>query len=555
MSAQGRRFGVRWRIAGLIGVASSLVALILIVAFVLQMRGVLRDEMSKRGEVVAIQIANNLAFEIFSNDKEGLEKVTNITLRDLDDLAFVVIRDGKGEVLARQITDKISGLTVDDVPRLEVAEGTDSRVTSGKLVIGGAEYLTFSRPALFEQQQNDDGLNPLFVGVDTSQPKGETTIQRVGVVELGFRVDGLTANIAEATRNATLIGFVVFVLCVVAGVLFTRVITVPIERLAKAASGIASGDLAQKIDVRGNDEIGDLARSFDTMAAGLRSMLNELRGASSEVESEAETVLKTAMQQSAMASEQASAINETSTTMAEIAQTSKQATEHADSVIKIAQKSEELTQDGQKVVEESVTGMENLGEQVKAIALSITDLSERTLQIGDIIATVKELAEQSNLLALNASIEAAKAGEHGRGFSVVAMEMRNLAEQSKLAAGQVRAILGEVQKGTRAAVLATDEGSKRAQAAIELAQGAGRNIVGLAEVIRDSSLAARQIAGNTRQQTVGVEQIVAAITDLSGAMNDSIAGTKQIEQVSTNLSRLAKQLSELVNRYRTDAHE
>ncbi len=551
MSVRGRRFGVRWRMAGLIGIACALVSLILIIAFVLQMRGVLSEEMSKRGEVVAVQMANNLAFEIFSVDKEGLAAVSAATLRDLDDVAFVVIRDAKGDVLDRKVGAVLQGVDPEKIPRLELDKSTLEHWSSGKLNLNGIELVTFTSAVLFAQQHQDDALDPLqFV----DKKPTESTAQQVGTVELGFRVDSLTARIAEITRNAGLLGLAVFVLCLVAGVFSTRVITVPIERLAKAASGIASGDLAQKIDVSGNDEIGDLARSFDTMAAGLRSMLNELRGASSEVEREAETVLKTAMQQSAMASEQASAINETSTTMAEIAQTSKQATEHADSVIKIAQKSEELTQDGQKVVEESVTGMENLGEQVKAIALSITDLSERTLQIGDIIQTVKELAEQSNLLALNASIEAAKAGEHGRGFSVVAMEMRNLAEQSKLAAGQVRAILGEVQKGTRAAVLATDEGSKRAQAAISLSQGAGRNIVGLAEVIRDSSLAARQIAGNTRQQTVGVEQIVAAITDLSGAMNDSIAGTKQIEQVSTNLSRLAKQLSELVNRYRTDAH-
>src|SRR5262249_22617799 len=158
--------------------------------------------------------------------------------------------------------------------------------------------------------------------------------------------------------------------------------------------------------------------------------------------------------------QQASAINETSSTASEIAQTSQQATEYATSVIKITEKSEDLSRDGQKVVSESVAGMEKLGEQVRAIAASITDLSERTLQIGDIIATVKDVAEQSNLLALNASIEAAKAGEHGRGFAVVAMEMRNLAEQSKLAAGQVRAILSEVQKGTRVAVAATEEGSR-----------------------------------------------------------------------------------------------
>jgi methyl-accepting chemotaxis protein len=200
-------------------------------------------------------------------------------------------------------------------------------------------------------------------------------------------------------------------------------------------------------------------------------------------------------------------------------------------------------------VAESVAGMEKLGEQVRAIAVAITELNERTLQIGDIITTVRDVAEQSNLLALNASIEAAKAGEHGRGFAVVAMEMRALAEQSKLAANQVRGLLGEVQKGTKAAVAATDEGSRRAQAAMALAQSAGSAILGLAEVIKESSAAARQIAGNTRQQTIGVEQIATAMSELSVAMADSVNGTRQIEQVAGNLSNLSKKFSELVGRY------
>jgi methyl-accepting chemotaxis protein len=163
---------------------------------------------------------------------------------------------------------------------------------------------------------------------------------------------------------------------------------------------------------------------------------------------------------------------------------------------------------------------------------------------------VKDLAEQSNLLALNASIEAAKAGEHGRGFAVVAMEMRNLAEQSKVAAGEVRAILSEVQKGTRAAVAATEEGSKRAHSAIAMAQAAGSSITGLTDVIRDSSLAARQIANNTRQQTIGVEQIVSAITELSAAMSDALEGTKKIERVAGSLTTVSSGLSELVGRYK-----
>jgi methyl-accepting chemotaxis protein len=327
------------------------------------------------------------------------------------------------------------------------------------------------------------------------------------------------------------------------------VVTVPLERLARAAAGIAAGDLRQQIDTRGSDEIGELARSFSKMAGTVTHLLTDLRSAAADIEREATSALTTSTQQSAMAHEQASAINETSTTVAEIAQTSKQATTYADSVISGTQRSEALSTEGQKVVAESVAGMEKLGEQVRTIALAITELNERTLQISDIITTVRDVAEQSNLLALNASIEAAKAGDHGRGFAVVAMEMRTLAEQSKVAANQVRALLGEVQKGTKAAVAATDEGSRRAQAAMALAQSAGSAILGLAEVIRESSGAARQIAGNTRQQTIGVEQIATAMSELSAAMTDTVSGTRQIEQVAGNLTNLSKRFSELVGRY------
>ena len=251
-----------------------------------------------------------------------------------------------------------------------------------------------------------------------------------------------------------------------------------------------------------------------------------------------------------MSAQQAAAINETTTTASEIAQTSKQATEHANSVIEITQRSDDLSRAGLNTVEEAVKASAALGDQVTRIAATMADLSERTQQVGEIIASVKDLAEQSNLLALNASIEASKAGEHGRGFSVVAMEMRNLAEQSRQAAVQVRSILQEIQRGARDAAAATDEGAKRASAAVRLSRSAGEAIEGLALVIKDSALAARQIAANTRQQTIGVEQIVSAVSELSAAINESAEGTRIIEAGSASLSTMSKQLAEAVGRYR-----
>ena len=324
-----------------------------------------------------------------------------------------------------------------------------------------------------------------------------------------------------------------------------------LEAIGEAARAIATGDLSHHLrHLQGQGEIGGLARSFEVMLGGLQGTVAELREATTKLDREAGDILASVSRQAATTSEQAAAINETSTTASEIAQTAKQATEHADSVIQMTQRSEDLSQEGLKVVEEAIASSAGLGEQVKRIAATMGDLSERTLQVGEIIATVKDLAEQSNLLALNASIEASKAGEHGRGFAVVALEMRNLAEQSKAAAGQVRAILSEIQKGAREASSATDEGAQRAVRTVALSRSAGEAIEGLALVIRESALAARQIANNTRQQTIGVEQMVAAISELSTTINESADGSRTIEHGATALTQVARRLGDAVRRYR-----
>ncbi len=543
-----RRGSLRFKVVGLTALSATAVALIMALAFTRQSKGVLRHEMEARGRSVALELASNLAFSVNSADKAALQQAASTAVRDLPDLAYLVVRAERGEVLGRAFAEELAGA---DPGLLPPPASLPKSAEVAELTLVGRQVLAVVAPVYLEvRAQAAPGASP-FASPEPVEAKDKKAAERklVGLVQLGIDLVPAESELSTMTVKAGLGGLAALLLCILAAYLMVRRLTGPLEKLSLAAAGLAAGDLRQQVQAEGDDEIEQLAQSFSTLTGGLRAMLIDLKIAAQEMEKEAANILSTSTQQSAMASEQASAINETSTTVSEIAQTSKQATEHADSVIKIAQKSEDLSRDGQRVVEEAMSGLEKLHEQVRAIAQSITDLSERTMQIGDIISTVKDLAEQSNLLALNASIEAAKAGEHGRGFAVVAMEMRNLAEQSKFAAGEVRTILSEVQKGTRVAVAATDEGSKRAQSSITMAQSAGGSILGLAEVIRDSSLAARQIANNTRQQTIGVEQIVSAIAELSSAMSDTLEGTRRIESVATNLTTLSKRLTNLVGRY------
>ena len=379
---------------------------------------------------------------------------------------------------------------------------------------------------------------------------GGVTLLAAVVDTLAFVALRSEATLAELTTRAVAGALLVALFAALGAYLVASRLTRPLERLRDAAVAIAAGDLTRRIELDTTAEIADLAASFTAMVEGLQATIGELRGAALTLDKRSGDILGSVSRQAAMASQQAAAINETSTTASEIAQTSKQATQHADSVIEMTKRSDDLSQEGLQTVEEAVKASASLGEQVNKIAASMTGLSDRTLQVGEIISSVKDLAEQSNLLALNASIEASKAGDHGRGFAVVAMEMRNLAEQSKQAAVQIRAILQEIQRSARDAAEATDEGSKRASAAMGLARSAGEAIEGLAMVIRESAVAARQIANNTRQQTIGVDQMVTAIAELSQAINESAEGTRTIESGTAALSEISKQLAAAVQRYR-----
>ncbi len=280
-----------------------------------------------------------------------------------------------------------------------------------------------------------------------------------------------------------------------------------------------------------------------------RSFIHQLTNAAEQLNQASLNILMATSAQSTSASEQAAAINEITSTINEVKQTSQQALEKAQAVIGVAERSVEASKVGGRAVEQSIEGMHQIKEQVESIAEKILALSEQTQMIGEIIATVNDIAEQSKLLALNASIEAAKAGEHGKGFAVVSMEIRNLAEQSKQATVQVRKILGEIQKATNSAVIVTEEGSKRVETGVELANSAGVNIHQLTEAIEESARMAKQITASAKQQSIGMEQVSIAMANINKASGENVKSIKQTEQVSRSLGALTGQINKLIEEF------
>jgi methyl-accepting chemotaxis protein len=187
---------------------------------------------------------------------------------------------------------------------------------------------------------------------------------------------------------------------------------------------------------------------------------------------------------------------------------------------------------------------------MESIAQSVVKLGEQSQAIGDIIATVNELAERSNLLAVNAAIEAAKAGEQGKGFTVVAQEVRNLATQSKQATAQVRTILDDIQKAAHVAVLVTEQGTRAVENGVKQSIDASESIRALSHSITDAARAMTQISASSQQQLVGMDQVGMAIDSIKRASAQNAEGMRQIEGAAHDLHQVGQTLKELVEQYK-----
>jgi methyl-accepting chemotaxis protein len=194
--------------------------------------------------------------------------------------------------------------------------------------------------------------------------------------------------------------------------------------------------------------------------------------------------------------------------------------------------------------------MHHIQNQMESIANTIVRLSEQSQQIGEIIASVNDVADQSNLLAVNAAIEAAKAGEQGKGFAVVAQEIKSLALQSKQATIQVRNILSDVQKATSAAVMATEQGSKAVENGVKQSTQAGESIRLLSQNVNESVQAATQIVASSQQQAVGMDQIGLAMNNVNQASAQNAASMLQAERAAKDMHELGQKLKQMVEQYK-----
>ncbi len=325
----------------------------------------------------------------------------------------------------------------------------------------------------------------------------------------------------------------------------------PLRALTWVAHEISqNGDLTLTVPVRSGDEVGQLADAFREMVERLRTIHHELRASGGTLAESSARMRRSAEQQQETVSSQAAALHETRITVEQLRQTSSTAAQTAGSVLKVAERADTLGRAGEASIALGVSGLADMGTQVQEIAQRIRDLGASTQQIGAITKTVKELADRSNMLALNAAIEAVRSGEHGKGFGVVAREIRSLADQSIEATLRVREILDAVGRAVAETVSITQRNAERMQAGLEQVRATGENLRELSALIRDNTYAVREIVAAVSQQDLGIAQIFGAVIELSKMMEDTEKELDATKNAAVMLDDVSRKLTEVVTRYR-----
>lgn len=324
----------------------------------------------------------------------------------------------------------------------------------------------------------------------------------------------------------------------------------PLHTLAAIFHDIAhgEGDLTKRVPVgSGSDEITDLARDFNLFIKKMHGVVylvnqasNRLATSTLQLSSTANNVVQAAEGQEARAVHSSSAVEEMTMTAGEVARNSTEAA-------RIAQETAEMARGGQEVMMQTVTGIQQISEAVIQAANIITTLGRSSDQIGEIVRVIEDIADQTNLLALNAAIEAARAGEQGRGFAVVADEVRKLAERTTQATKEIGDMIRQIQQNTKSAVATMEQGTHQVGEGVELANKTGEALSSIHSMVNETAGMIQHIASAAEEQSNATRQIADNLESMTQTTRQTTKGITESAQACHELSTLAGNLQKTLS--------
>jgi methyl-accepting chemotaxis protein len=487
---------------------------------------VMLNEMKGNINVIARALRNLLLLD----DKEEIRKETQRIL------------DAREAIGSR--VEQLAKVVRSDTGKAFLKELVDARsayVGAQKTIIG-----------LIEANDKENARKELFTTVRKSQTAYFTAIDKMieyqskEVEKAGKAVDD------SIQAGKTIIAFLL-VSAVILSALFAyfivRSITGPIGPLVIVSQKIAHGDLTMQIDHRSGDEVGQLSEAFRVMTQNLRAMIGQvaststqIAAASSQLHTTAEQIATGAEEVAAQAGTVATAGEEMSATSGDIAQNCQMAAEGA-------QRASQTASNGAMVVENTVVVMGQIAAKVQESAKTVESLGVRSDQIGAIIGTIEDIADQTNLLALNAAIEAARAGEQGRGFAVVADEVRALAERTTRATKEIGEMIKAIQKETKGAVTAMEQGVQQVEAGTVEAAKSGQALQDILAQVNDVAMQVNQIATAAEEQTATTGEISSNMQMITEVVQQTSQGAQESATAAAQLNGNAEELQRLVRQF------
>jgi len=339
--------------------------------------------------------------------------------------------------------------------------------------------------------------------------------------------------------------------CVVLILGMPLVVLRPMRRLLQRVEQIAEGDgdLRARVEVRSADELGQLGSAFNGFLDKLQPLIAEVGRVTAEVEASAQAMARMARANDELVSSEHAAVDQVSTAATEMSAAVHEVARNAQSASDVARQAEHQSREGALVVSGTIESIRQLAQEVEGTSQTIEALAEEASSIGDVMEVIRGIAEQTNLLALNAAIEAARAGEQGRGFAVVADEVRALAARTQESTKDIQGRIERLQGGVSRAVQAMHAGSGRARDSVERAAGVDQALADTTQAVCRINDMAAQIATACEEQSSVTEEIARNISDIRDLSDEAASNSAQSMRASQELSGLSQRLAELVGRF------
>lgn len=375
-----------------------------------------------------------------------------------------------------------------------------------------------------------------------------------------YQTDAAQAQFEKISKDAKIIriGSIASIvlgalLALVMGTFIARAINRGVAELVRSSARLADGDLTTHATLEGQDELARVGASFNQMTEQFAHIIGEVNTSSDQVRQTADGLSAVAEQvahgsqaQSERATQAAASVEDLNAAFKEIAGAS-------ENIVAAVNNARALSQKGNQVVESAVRGIERVSQSVSTSATTIADLGQRSQQIGQILAVIKDIADQTNLLALNAAIEAARAGEQGRGFAVVADEVRKLAERTTAATAEISSMIAAIQNDTQQAVNTMQQSSDQVREGVDLANQAGAVLKQISASIDQVVTLISQIASATRGQSQASDALTNTVEEIAQMAQDNRSAVQQAASATHEMVERAQHLQQIVGRFHLDA--